>query len=321
MFSIEVLFDNLASGFTETGKFEVKKPEVPTENNFFANFIFALRSRGGIHHITGDIHYVVLALGKKNTILTIHDSVFLTRYGKWDLKYWVIKYFWYQLPIHFAQVVTVISEKTKRELIQLTGAKENKIKVIPNFYDPRFTFAPSTFNKQCPKILQIGTKSNKNINRLIESIKFIPCELWAVGVLEEDTKTLLAKNNIRYVSYENITFDVLKGLYEACDIVSFISTYEGFGLPILEAFAVGRPLITSCISPMDEIAEDAASKVNPYNIFDIRRGLLKIIEDDTFRAEMIRKGRAVAEKYQITKVQQMYENLYCSLNSESSYLQ
>jgi glycosyltransferase involved in cell wall biosynthesis len=142
-----------------------------------------------------------------------------------------------------------------------------------------------------------------------------------VGVLEEDTKTLLAKNNIRYVSYENITFDVLKGLYEACDIVSFISTYEGFGLPILEAFAVGRPLITSCISPMDEIAEDAASKVNPYNIFDIRRGLLKIIEDDTFRAEMIRKGRAVAEKYQITKVQQMYENLYCSLNSESSYLQ
>jgi glycosyltransferase involved in cell wall biosynthesis len=321
MFSIEVLFDNLASGFTETGKFEVKKPEVPTENNFFANFIFALRSRGGIHHITGDIHYVVLALGKKNTILTIHDSVFLTRYGKWDLKYWVIKYFWYQLPIHFAQVVTVISEKTKRELIRLTGAKENKIKVIPNFYDPRFTFAPSTFNKQCPKILQIGTKSNKNINRLIESIKFIPCELWAVGVLEEDTKTLLAKNNIRYVSYENITFDVLKGLYEACDIVSFISTYEGFGLPILEAFAVGRPLITSCISPMDEIAEDAASKVNPYNIFDIRRGLLKIIEDDTFRAEMIRKGRAVAEKYQITKVQQMYENLYCSLNSESSYLQ
>jgi len=321
MFSIEVLFDNLSSGFTETGKFEVKKPEVPTENNFFANFIFALRSRGGIHHITGDIHYVVLALGKKNTILTIHDSVFLTRYGKWDLKYWVIKYFWYQLPIHFAQVVTVISEKTKRELIRLTGAKENKIKVIPNFYDPRFTFAPSTFNKQCPKILQIGTKSNKNINRLIESIKFIPCELWAVGVLEEDTKTLLAKNNIRYVSYENITFNVLKGLYEACDIVSFISTYEGFGLPILEAFAVGRPLITSCISPMDEIAEDAASKVNPYNIFDIRRGLLKIIEDDTFRAEMIRKGRAVAEKYQITKVQQMYENLYCSLNSESSYLQ
>jgi glycosyltransferase involved in cell wall biosynthesis len=321
MFSIEVLFDNLSSGFTETGKFEVKKPEVPTENNFFANFIFALRSRGGIHHITGDIHYVVLALGKKNTILTIHDSVFLTRYGKWDLKYWVIKYFWYQLPIHFAQVVTVISEKTKRELIRLTGAKENKIKVIPNFYDPRFTFAPSTFNKQCPKILQIGTKSNKNINRLIESIKFIPCELWAVGVLEEDTKTLLAKNNIRYVSYENITFNVLKGLYEACDIVSFISTYEGFGLPILEAFAVGRPLITSCISPLDEIAEDAASKVNPYNIFDIRRGLLKIIEDDTFRAEMIRKGRAVAEKYQITKVQQMYENLYCSLNSESSYLQ
>jgi glycosyltransferase involved in cell wall biosynthesis len=65
-------------------------------------------------------------------------------------------------------------------------------------------------------------------------------------------------------------------LYAECDIVTFISLYEGFGLPILEACAVGRPLVTSCISPMNEIAEDAGVKVNPYNIFDIRRGLLKI---------------------------------------------
>lgn len=313
MFSIELLFDNLAEGFARSGKFDIKKTEVPTENNFIANFIFALRSRGGIRHVTGDIHYVVLALGKKRTILTIHDSVFLTRYGKWDIKYWLIKYFWYQLPIHFAQVVTVISEKTKRELIKLTGVNEEKIKVIPNFYDPRFTFVPGQFNKQCPKILQIGTKSNKNINGLIEAIKFIPCELWAVGVLEEDTRALLKKNNIRYVSYENISFDTLKGLYETCDIVSFISTYEGFGLPMLEAFAVGRPLITSCLSPMGEIAEDAAAKVNPYNVFDIRRGLLKIIEDDAFREELIGNGRKLAQKYHIDTVQKMYEDLYKSV--------
>jgi glycosyltransferase involved in cell wall biosynthesis len=313
MFSIELLFDNLAARFAQNPQFVISKPEVPTENNFFANFIFALRSRGGIHHVTGDIHYVVLALGKRNTILTIHDCVFLTRYNRWDLKYWLIKYLWYQLPIHFAKVITVISEKTKKELIRLTGVKADKIKVIPNFYDPRFTFVPRPFNKACPKILQLGTKSNKNINRLIESIKLIPCELWAVGVLEEQTRELLEKNNIRYVSYENISFDALKKLYEECDVVSFISTYEGFGLPILEAFAVGRPLLTSCISPMTEIAEDAAVKVNPYNIFDIRRGLLSIIEDDAYREGLIAKGRKLAEKYHIDNVQQMYETLYKSL--------
>lgn len=313
MFSIELLFDNLYAGFLQSGQFDVKKTEVPTENNFIANFIFALRSRGGIHHITGDIHYIVLALGRRKTILTIHDCVFLTRYGKWDIKYWAIKYFWYQLPIHFSEVVTVISEKTKRELIRLTGVKEEKVKVIPNFYDPRFVFVPKEFNKKCPKILQLGTKSNKNINRLIEAIKFIPCELWSVGELEKDTRALLKKNNIHYVSYENISFQQLKSLYENCDIVSFISTYEGFGLPILEAFAVGRPLLTSCISPMDEIAEDAAVKVNPYNIFDIRRGLLKIIEEDSFREELILKGKILAQKYRIDNVRVMYEELYKKL--------
>jgi glycosyltransferase involved in cell wall biosynthesis len=313
MFSIELLFDNLAAGFIESGKFDLKRVEVPTENNFLANFIFALRSQRGIHHITGDIHYIVLALGKRKTILTIHDCVFLTRYGKWDIKYWLIKYFWYQLPIHFSEVVTVISEKTKRELIRLTGVKEDKVKVIPNFYDPRFAFVPSNFNKSCPKILQLGTKSNKNINRLIEAIKFVPCELWAVGELEKDTKELLQKNNIRYISYENISFDALKNLYEQCDIVSFISTYEGFGLPILEAFVVGRPLLTSCISPMNEIAEDAAVKVNPYNIFDIRRGLLKIIEEDTFREALIQKGKTLVQKYRIDHVRTMYEDLYQNL--------
>ncbi|MFN5334602.1 MAG: glycosyltransferase family 4 protein [Bacteroidota bacterium] len=313
MFSIELLFDNLAAGFIEGGKFDLKRVEVPTENNFLTNFIFALRSRRGIHHITGDIHYIVLALGKRKTILTIHDCVFLTRYGKWDVKYWLIKYFWYQLPIHFSEVVTVISEKTKRELIRLTGVKEDKVKVIPNFYDPRFGFVPGNFNKHCPRILQLGTKSNKNINRLIEAIKFIPCELWAVGELEKDTKELLQKNNIRYISYENISFDALKNLYEQCDIVSFISTYEGFGLPILEAFAVGRPLLTSCISPMNEIAEDAAVKVNPYNIFDIRRGLLKIIEEDSFREELIEKGKGLVQKYRMDHVRTMYEDLYQNL--------
>jgi glycosyltransferase involved in cell wall biosynthesis len=314
MFSIELLFDNLAAEFVKSGQFEIIKREVPTENNFFANFIFSLRSRGGIHHITGDIHYIAPALGKRKTILTIHDAVFVTRYGKWGLKYWLIKLFWYYIPIYFSKVITVISDKTKRELIQLTGVNANKIKVIPNFYDPRFEYVPKKFNKDCPKILQLGTRSNKNINRLIESVKFIPCELWIVGEPESDTKELLKINkNIRHVIFENISFESLKSLYEQCDIVSFISTYEGFGLPILEAFVVGRPLITSCISPMNEIAEDAAVKVNPYNIFDIRRGLLKIIEEDKFRNEIIDRGREVVQKYHIDRVLQMYADLYKAL--------
>ena len=313
MYSIELLFDNIAARVSAKAQFSVTKQEMPTENNFIRNMVFALRNRGGLNHITGDIHYIALVLGRRRTILTIHDCVFLTRYNKRNFKYWFIRFFWYQLPIWASRSVTVISEKTKRELMMLTGVKPDKFRVIPNFYDPKFQYVPQTFHKARPKILQIGTKSNKNINNLIEAIKFIPCELHTVGILEEDTLEMLRENKIEYKSYDNISFEKLNQLYIDCDIVTFISTYEGFGLPILEACAVGRPLVTSCISPMNEIAEDAAVKVNPYNVFDIRRGLLKIIEDDSFREELIIKGRKLAEKYHINAVQQMYEMLYKSL--------
>ena len=313
MFSIELLFDNIADRIAANPLFDVRKPEMPTENNFIANMLFALRSRRGIHHITGDIHYIALVLGHRKTILTVHDSVFLTRYDKWDFKYWFIRFFWYQLPIMLSRVVTVISQKTKKELVTLTGVNPDKVKVIPNFYDPRFVYVPGNFNKSKPKILQIGTKSNKNINLLIQALKFIPSQLHVVGILEEDTLVLLEENKIDYVAHNHISFEALHQLYIDCDMVTFISTYEGFGLPILEACAVGRPLVTSCISPMNEIAEDAAVKVNPYNLFDIRRGLLKIIEDDVFRDELIQKGRKLAEKYHIDTVRHMYETLYKSL--------
>jgi glycosyltransferase involved in cell wall biosynthesis len=313
MFSIELLFDNIADRIAANPLFDVYKPEMPTENNFIANIFFAFKLRGGINHITGDIHYIALALGRRNTILTIHDSVFLTRYEKWDFKYWFIRFFWYQLPIMCSKTVTVISEKTKKELISLTGVRPEKVRVIPNFYDPRFSFVPGKFNKLKPKILQIGTKSNKNINLLIEALKLIPCQLHIVGILEQDTLQLLQENKIDYVGHHHVSFENLNQLYIDCDIVTFISTYEGFGLPILEACAVGRPLVTSYISPMNEIAEDAAVKVNPYNIFDIRRGLLKIIEDNAFREELIGKGRKLAQKYHIDTVQKMYVDLYKSV--------
>lgn len=320
MFSIELLFDNVSALMEADSSFSVTKPEMPTENNFIRNLWFTFRSSGkGIHHITGDIHYVALALAKRKTMLTIHDCVFLTRYSRKEFKYWFIRFFWYQLPVWLSESVTVISEKTKEEVITLTGVKPDKVQVIPNFYDPRFNYVPPRpFDSAYPRILQIGTKSNKNINRLVEALQFIPCELHVVGVLEEDTLALLKKYNIHYLTYDNLSFDALRDLYIQSDLVAFISTYEGFGLPILEAFAVGRPLITSSIAPMDDIAGPAAEKVNPYNVLDIRRGLLKIIQEEDYRASLIRQGLERVQQYSISDIVQQYADLYRRIDDRRS---
>jgi glycosyltransferase involved in cell wall biosynthesis len=312
-YSIESLFDNFSNALNKSGDFISHKVEVPSMRSVFKNCLFALHHQSQINHITGDIHYVALGLPRKTTVLTIHDCVFLTRFSKWNFKYWLFKWLWYKWPMQSAAVVTVISEKTRKEVLRLTHADASKIRVVPNFFDPRFVFTPKDFNAKCPRILQIGTKSNKNIARLAAALKGIPCELHIIGEVEAKDEALLKKNKINYIVHTGLKFEDLRAQYELCDMVVFVSTYEGFGLPILEASAVGRPLVTSSISPMNEIAGDAACKVNPYNIFDIRRGILKVIENTEYREQLISNTKRIREEYSIDRIQARYIEIYKEL--------
>jgi glycosyltransferase involved in cell wall biosynthesis len=312
-YSIESLFDNLGNELNNRGTIITQKVEVPSLRSVIKNSLFARQHQSEINHITGDIHYIALGLSRKTSILTIHDCVFLTRFSKWNLKYWLFKWLWYKWPIQRVAAVTVISEKTKREVLHLTKADPSKIRIIPNFYDPRFVYVPKDFNTDCPRILQIGTKSNKNIARLAPALKGICCELHIVGEVEAKDENLLKKNKINYIVHTALNFEELRQQYELCDMVVFASTYEGFGLPILEASAVGRPLVTSCISPMNEIAGTAAYKVNPYNVFDIRRGVLRIIEDVKYRNQLIENTALIREQFSIQKVLAQYIEIYQSV--------
>ena len=115
-FSIESLFDNIQQQISTNNQFQTQKIEVPSIRNILANIFVSGNRQTHINHITGDIHYVALGMRKRNTVLTIHDCVFLTRYSKVNLKYWLFKFLWYQLPMLKADTITVISEKTKKEL-------------------------------------------------------------------------------------------------------------------------------------------------------------------------------------------------------------
>lgn len=72
-----------------------------------------------------------------------------------------------------------------------------------------------------------------------------------------------------YKVYCNLSNEEIKKKYEDCDILTLVSTYEGFGMPIIEANRVGRPVITSNILSMPEVAGEAACLVNPFDIENI----------------------------------------------------
>jgi glycosyltransferase involved in cell wall biosynthesis len=98
--------------------------------------------------------------------------------------------------------------------------------------------------------------------------------------------------------------------YQQCDILSLVSTLEGFGMPIVEANAVGRVVITSNTTSMPEIANDAAVLVNPFDVTNIREGFLKIIQNPSLREDLINKGLKNHLRFQPKQLAEQYAKKY-----------
>jgi glycosyltransferase involved in cell wall biosynthesis len=90
----------------------------------------------------------------------------------------------------------------------------------------------------------------------------------------------------------------------------FCSLFEGFGLPIIEAQAVGRPVITSRIPPMNDVAGDGALMVDPENVEQMRGAVERLVRDAGFRGSLIEKGYLNAERFRLGRIATQYAELY-----------
>jgi glycosyltransferase involved in cell wall biosynthesis len=269
------------------------------------------KKQGDINHVTGDIHYITLFLNKKKTILTIHDLNLLYTSNK--IKRFIHKWFWIRMPVKCSQAVTVISNATKQELLKYTNCDPDKIKVIYNCISPAFTPHPKTFNKAKPTILHIGCKPNKNLTGLIKAVKDLACRLEIIGSPTAEQIALLQKYQVEYSTQTGLSEQEVIQKYIASDILVFVSFFEGFGLPIIEANAIERVVVTSNISSMPEIAGDAACLVDPYDIQSIRNGIIKVIANDSYRENLIQNGRRNKARFTAEHIASQYYDLYRQL--------
>jgi glycosyltransferase involved in cell wall biosynthesis len=309
--SIEKVFRQIAKKLSKD-KFDYSFQQLTYSNNAFGtlkNLLFYRKSKNDIYHVTGHVHYITLILPKEKTVLTIHDLGILNiRKG---LRRFILKKLLVDFPIRKLKYITAVSETTKSEILFYAKCDENRIRVIENPLQEHFYLSKKKrFNAICPGILQIGTTKNKNLENLIKALNGIECKLTIVGKIEQEVIKLLSKYKINYSNKLNLDNDQIKNEYQDADMVTFCSTYEGFGLPIIESQAMQTPVIISNISPLREVAGGAAVLVNPNDYSDIRKGILKIINDEKFRDSLVEKGLENIKRFEPKYISGLYEKLY-----------
>jgi glycosyltransferase involved in cell wall biosynthesis len=310
-YSVEAIFADVRSRLA--GSIHAKL----AEGRFFSQGLLrriylcaeAFFRQGEVNHITGDINFVGILLRKRRTVQTILDCVSVAR--STGLKRAVLRLFWVALPVRRCAVVTAISEATRQEILKLVpDCPPEKIVVVPVAISGRFQRSPKPFNEACPRILQVGTAPNKNLPRLIEALQGMRCQLDIIGRHVPEYEDQLEALGIAYTYRWQLTEDEILLAYQQADIVTLVSTYEGFGMPILEGQAVGRPVITSGLLSMPEVAGDAACLVDPLDVAAIRAGFERIIGDAAYRDGLVEKGYRNVLRFDPDVIANAYLDIY-----------
>ncbi len=315
-FSIETLFTNIIKHLPEY--IEPQKISLPYHTGMIGrlkNLFYVKKFKNcDLYHITGDVNYIALNLPGSKTIITIHDlkSLFDNNLVKNQIK----KLLWLKLPLNKAAHITVISNKTFDELQQIIS-NTRKITLIPNCIEDSWFHLHKKTQIENNKILIIGTKKNKNLHNILQAVKDLDIKLIIVGKLNDSDRKKLT--NIKYENYYNLSREQLQKIYLQSQILLFPSLYEGFGLPIIEAQALGIPVITSNIEPMKSVAGKAALLVNPHKPDEIKAAINQLLSNHHLRQNLIEAGYLNANQYRCSKIALKYAQLYTSLLQNESF--
>jgi glycosyltransferase involved in cell wall biosynthesis len=257
------------------------------------------------------VHYAALALPKERTVVTFHDTVLLHRLS--GLKRRILLEYSYRKPIARAGEVTTISQFSKSELDRACGGLNRCVRVIHNPVDPIFSESSPVNANGRPRVLQIGSTPHKNLDVTIRAMAGLDSELHVVGQPNPSLTELARRNSVPIEWHTGVTEQQLVDLYASATLVAFASSYEGFGLPIVEAQAVGRPVITSRCCSLPEVAGDGAMFVEPGNVQELRAAIRQLLDDPDLRDLLVERGRRNVERFSVPRIAAEYLAVYRAL--------
>ena len=178
-----------------------------------------------------------------------------------------------------ADAIVAVSEFTRDELVDLLRVPQERIRVVRNGVEP--VFSPVGPRAAGDYVLAVGTlEPRKNLARVVEAARLAEVELRVVGAA--------GWGGVAVPGWVGrVPDEELARLYRGARCVVYVSLYEGFGLPVLEAMASGVPVVTSCGGATEEIAGGAAILVDPRDPEAIAEGIVEAMGQ---RDELIPRG-------------------------------
>lgn len=274
--------------------------------------------------IHGTDHYVY-PLPSAKKVMTIHDLTFL-KFPFYSNK--IVKNYTARIKkcLQWTDLIITFAQSTQQDIIDYFGIKKDKIFITSEasrysanyLKNKNIEIIKSKINYDfsLPYILFVSTiEPRKNIINLVKAFNLLKKKysinhhLILVGQKGWNYETIFAeienspfKQDIHHLGY--LSDEEVALCYHLTDVFVYPSFYEGFGLPVLEAMTLGAPVVTSNISSLPEVAQDAALYINPDDYISLADTIYQVISQPPLRQELIAKGKARSKLYSWHRVAQ-----------------
>jgi len=263
--------------------------------------------------------YIIPALHnpkKLKVVMTVHDLVAFLFPTKHNKKAVLTEKATLKKALKKTVKILSVSRNTKKDLINKFKLADNIVDIVPNAASdifepiPQDTYEHFIYEKDIPEkfIFTAGTlEPRKNFPILFEAFAQVVKEFpdykllvagkkgWMFREIFETQAMLGLDGKVRFLDY--VPERELVYLYNLAKVFVYPSMYEGFGIPPLEAMKCGCPVVTSNISSLPEVVEDAAIKIDPKDPKALANAIISMLRNEELRKEFIKKGFKQSKKY------------------------
>ncbi len=253
---------------------------------------------------------------KVKTINIIHDLNFEHHPEFLPLLPRLYSRYFFPLFARKADALITVSNFSKKDIINTYQIPAEKIDVVYNAAAEDFFEIPphekekvrNSLTNGYPYFVFVGSgNQRKNINTQLRAfdlfrdqgydakLVFAGTQKYWTKSMKEVYNSLKYQNDVIFTGY--VSTKRLNEIISSSESLLYVSYFEGFGVPILEAFSCGVPVITSNVTAMPEVAGDAAILVNPYNMTEITHAMIEIFTNKTLHTELVLKGKKQLEKF------------------------